>query len=196
MAADLIPFQPEPERRGRGNGSGGSGEQLVDLTYEESQILEFCREGKGRNEIANLTGLSTWKVSTVAAKHGHYFGRSEWLNVANKVREAQLKERKQRLALQLLDNAELYADALSGVGTPKDGQLVAKALRDILESHELLSSGVAEGESVEDAKDFLRDLREGMRAVRDRFETKYGVPFDSPEAAEIIKQEANQDEQS
>lgn len=187
MAAELIPFQPEPEKE--------PGGQLVDLTYEESQILEFCREGKGRNEIANLTGLSTWKVSTVAAKHGHYFGRAAWLEVANAARAAQLKERKQRLALQLLDNAELYADALSGVGTPKDGQLVAKALRDILESHELLT-GVDQGEEVQGTKDFLLELREQMGRVRDGFEAQYGVPFDSPEAAEIIKQEAKQDDES
>ncbi|GFH35452.1 hypothetical protein [Streptomyces pacificus] len=185
MAAELIPIQPEPEK--------DPAEQLVGLTYEESQILEFCREGKGRNEIAKLTGLSTWKVSTVAAKHGHYFGKSEWLNVANKVREAQLRERKQRLAAQLLNNAELYADALSGVGTPKDGQLVAKALRDILESHELLSSGVAQGESVEEAKNFLTDLREQMVRVRDGFEAQYGVPFDSTEARQIIEQQAQEE---
>ena len=105
MAAELIPFQPEPEKN--------PGEQLVDLPYEEQVILELCLEGKGRNEIANLTGLSTWKVSTVAAKHGHYFGRAAWLEVANATRAAQLKERKQRLALQLLDAAELYADAVT-----------------------------------------------------------------------------------
>ncbi|MFD9118847.1 hypothetical protein [Streptomyces bottropensis] len=188
MAAELIQFQPEPEKDPAG--------LPVGLTYEEQVILEFCREGKGRNEIANLTGLSTWKVSTVAARHGHYFGRSPQLIEAREVREKQLKERKQRLALQLLDNAELYADALSGVGSPKDGQLVAKALRDILESHELLSSGVAEGESVEDAKDFLMDLRESLRAVRDGFEAQHGVPIDSPEAAEIIKQQSQQEESS
>ncbi|WP_158713635.1 hypothetical protein [Streptomyces sp. NRRL WC-3626] len=180
MTAELIPFQPEPEK------GPGSDERLVDLTYEEQQILEYCREGKGRNEIAKLTGLSTWKVSTVAAKHGHYFGRVAWLEVANATRAAQLKERKQRLAVQLLDNAELYADALSGVGTPKDGQLVAKALRDIIESSELLSRGTEE-ESVEEAKDFLIGLRESMRAVRDGFEAQHGVPFGSEEARQIIE---------
>ncbi|GLP71743.1 hypothetical protein TUSST3_83620 [Streptomyces sp. TUS-ST3] len=186
MAAELIPFQPDPEKDPAGLPGG--------LTYEEQLILEFCREGKGRNEIANLTGLSTWKVSTVAAKHGHYFGKAAQFELAAQKRVAEMRERKHQLAMQLLDNAELYADALSGVGTPKDGQLVAKALRDILESHELLSGGVAEGDSVEDAKDLLVGLREQMVKVRDGFESKYGVPFDSPEAAEIIKQEANQDE--
>lgn len=180
MAAELIPFQPEPEK------GPGSDERLVDLTYEEQQILEYCREGKGRNEIAKLTGLSTWKVSTVAARHGHYFGRAAWLEVANATRAAQLKERKQRLAVQLLDNAELYADALSGVGTPKDGQLVAKALRDIIESSELLSRGTEE-ESVEEAKDFLISLRAQMGKVRDGFEAQHGVPFDSEEARQIIE---------
>ncbi len=188
MAAELIPFQPEPEK--------DPTEQLVDLTYEESQILEYCREGKGRNEIAKLTGLSTWKVSTVAARHGHYFGRAVWLEVANATRAAQLKERKQRLALQLIDAAELYADALTGVATPKDGQLVAKALRDIIESQDLLAGGVAEGESVDDAKDSLMDLRATMRTIRDGFEAQYGVPFDSPEARQIIKQQAQQEENS
>ncbi|WEH15017.1 hypothetical protein [Streptomyces sp. VNUA24] len=192
MAAELIPFQPEPERR---MGNGGSGELPDGLTYEESQILEYCREGKGRNEIANLTGLSTWKVSTVAARHGHYFGKAAQFELAAQKRVAEMRERKHRLALQLLDNAELYADALSGVGTPKDGQLVAKALRDILESHDLLAGGVDEGESVEDAKDALMDLREQVRKVRDGFEAQYGVPFDSPEAAEIIKRKTQQEEQ-
>ncbi|MFI1418961.1 hypothetical protein ACH4VX_13370 [Streptomyces sp. NPDC020731] len=186
MAAELIPFQPEPEK-GR-----GSDEQLVDLTYEEQQILEYCREGKGRNEIAKLTGLSTWKVSTVAARHGHYFGRAEWLNVANRVRAAQLKERRQRLAAQLVDTAELYADALSGVGTPKDGQLVAKALRDILESSELLSRG-SEEETAEDAKDFLVDLHDQLGRVVDEFEAQHGVPFASEEARRIIEQQAQEE---
>ncbi|MEU9589852.1 hypothetical protein AB0D84_08985 [Streptomyces sp. NPDC048193] len=187
MAAELIPFQPEPEK--------DPAEQLVDLPYEEQMILDLCREGKGRNEIANLTGLSTWKVSTVAAKHGHYFGRAAWLEVANAARAAQLKERKQRLALQLLDNAELYADALSGVGTPKDGQLVAKALRDILESHEMLS-GVTDDEQHEEGKELLFSLRAAMADVREGFEAAHGVPFDSPEAAEIIKQEAKQHDEA
>ncbi|MFD4124519.1 hypothetical protein ACFXKK_06195 [Streptomyces globisporus] len=186
MAAELLPFQPEPEK--------DPGGLPVGLTYEEQVILEFCREGKGRNEIANLTGLSTWKVSTVAAKHGHYFGKTEIAERALAAREVQIRERKQRLALQLLDAAELYTDAVTGVGTPKDGQLVAKALRDILESHELLGGGVAEGESADDAKDALMDLRDTLRSVRDGFETQHGIPFDSPEAAEIIKQEANQNE--
>ncbi|MEV4338056.1 hypothetical protein [Streptomyces sp. NPDC049590] len=181
MAAELIPFQPEPEK------VPGS-EALPDgLTYEESQILEFCREGKGRNEIAKLTSLSTWKVSTVAAKHGHYFGRAAQFELAAQKRVDEMRERKHRLAMQLIDAAEFYADALTGVGTPKDGQLVAKALRDILESSELLSARPAEGESVEDAKSFLEDLRDGMRAFRDGFEAEHGVPFTSPEAAEIIK---------
>ncbi|MCF2130592.1 hypothetical protein L1I79_29795 [Strepomyces sp. STD 3.1] len=184
--AELVPFQPEPE-----HGKGVSGELPDGLTYEESQILEFCREGKGRNEIANLTGLSTWKVSTVAAKHGHYFGRVGQFELAAKKRVDEMRERKHRLALQLLDAAELYADAVTGVGTPKDGQLVAKALRDLLESHELLS-GVSQDDQEQDAKDSLMDLRGTMRAVRDGFEAQYGVPFDSPEAAEIIKQEAKQ----
>lgn len=188
MAADLIPIQPEPEKGPAGLPDG--------LTYEESQILEYCREGKGRNEIANLTGLSTWKVSTVAAKHGHYFGRIGQFELAAKKRVDEMRERKHRLAMQLIDAAELYTDALTGVGTPKDGQLVAKALRDILESHELLSGAVAEGKSVEDTKDSLMDLRDTMRAVRDGFESKYGVPFDSSEAAEIIKQEAKRNDES
>ncbi|MET7828504.1 hypothetical protein ABZT23_27970 [Streptomyces sp. NPDC005386] len=186
MAAEVVQFQPEPEK---------DPAELPDgLAYEEQLILEFCREGKGRNEIANLTGLSTWKVSTVAAKHGHYFGKATQFELAAKKRVAEMRARKHQLAMQLLDNAELYADALSGVGSPKDGQLVAKALRDILESHDLLAGGVDEGESVEDAKDFLLDLRDQMGKVVNGFETQYGVPFDSPEAAEIIKQQAQQEE--
>ncbi|MFG2358058.1 hypothetical protein [Streptomyces sp. NPDC048521] len=188
MAADLIPFQPEPER-----GKDGSAELPVDLTYEEQIVLDLCREGKGRNEIAKLTGISTWTVSQIASRHGHYFGRSPQVVAAQAARDAQLKERKQRLALQLLDNAELYADALAGVGSPKDGQLVAKALRDILESHELLS-GVSEGEEMQGTKDFLLDLREQMGKVRDEFEARHGVPFDSDEARRIIEQEENSDE--
>jgi hypothetical protein len=181
MAAELIQFQPEPEKDPNALPDG--------LTYEESQILEYCREGKGRNEIANLTGLSTWKVSTVAARHGHYFGKAAQFELASQKRVAEMRERKHQLAMQLLDNAELYADALSGVGSPKDGQLVAKALRDILESHELLSDGVPEGESVEEAKDFLLGLREQLSKVRDGFEAQYGVAFDSPEATQLIREQ-------
>ncbi|MFJ5280336.1 hypothetical protein [Streptomyces parvulus] len=190
MAAELIPIQPEPEK--------GPGELPDGLAYEEQLILEFCREGKGRNEIANLTGLSTWKVSTVAAKHGHYFGKAAQFELAAQKRVAEMRERKHQLAMQLLDNAELYADALSGVGTPKDGQLVAKALRDILESHELLSGGVAEGESVEDAKSFLTDLHRGLGELRKAFEIEHGVPLDSPEGDALWRQmmEEKQNEES
>ncbi|MGW7356630.1 hypothetical protein ACWGI0_08265 [Streptomyces sp. NPDC054802] len=188
MAAELISFQPEPEK-------GPGSDELPDgLTYEESQILEFCREGKGRNEIANLTGLSTWKVSTVAAKHGHYFGRVGQFELAAKKRVDEMRERKHRLALQLIDAAELYTDALTGVGTPKDGQLVAKALRDILESHELLS-GVTEDEQHGEGKDLLFSLRAAMADVRDGFEATHGVPFESPEAREIIKQQTQQEDE-
>jgi hypothetical protein len=190
MAAELIPFQPES---GKGRGS----DALPDgLTCEEQQILEYCREGKGRNEIANLTGLSTWKVSTVAARHGHYFSRAAQFELAAKKRVAEMRERKHRLALQLLDNAELYADALSGVSTPKDGQLVAKALRDILESSELLSN-TTEEDSIEEAKDFLLDLREQLGKVVDEFEAQHGVPFASEEARRIIEgqQEEGSNEQ-
>ncbi|MFE0793434.1 MULTISPECIES: hypothetical protein [Streptomyces] len=188
--AELIPFQPEPEK------GKGSDALPVDLTYEEQIVLDLCREGKGRNEIASLTGISTWTVSQIASRHGHYFGRTEQLAAAQAARDAQLRERKQRLALQLLDNAELYADALSGVGTPKDGQLVAKALRDILESHELLAGGVAEGESVEEAKDWMVGLRNDMALARAQFEQEHGVPLDSPEAREILNKMRYQEESS
>lgn len=190
MAAELIPFQPEPER---GMGNGGSGELPDGLTYEESQILEYCREGKGRNEIAELTGISTWKISTVAAKHGHYFGKTAQFELASQKRVAEMRERKHRLAMQLIDAAELYTDALTGVGTPKDGQLVAKALRDILESHELLS-GVTDDEQHEEGMELLIGLRAAMGELRNGFEAQYGVPFDSPEAAEIIKQKEQQND--
>jgi hypothetical protein len=187
MTAELIPFQPEPEKGPNALPDG--------LTYEESQILEFCRQGKGRNEIANLTGLSTWKVSTVAAKHGHYFGRAAQFELAAKKRVEEMRERKHRLALQILDAAELYADAVTGVGTPKDGQLVAKALRDLLESQDLLTRGDEE-DSVEEAKSFLTDLYDGLGEIRKAFEIEYGVPLDSPEGDALWRQKMQQEESS
>ncbi|MET7902054.1 hypothetical protein ABZS86_11395 [Streptomyces sp. NPDC005355] len=178
MAAELIRFQPELE----------NSSQLPDgLAYEEQLILELCREGKGRNEIANLTGLSTWKVSTVAARHGHYFGKAAQFDLAAQKRVAEMRERKHQLAMQLLDSAELYADALAGVGSPKDGQLMAKALRDIIESHDLLS-GKSEGEDVEGAKDFLGNFAADLRAARTAFEIEHGIPLGSPEANRLVRQ--------
>ncbi|WP_052456995.1 hypothetical protein [Streptomyces sp. AcH 505] len=183
MTGDLLPFQPE-----------GSPALPVDLTYEEQIVLEFCREGKSRNEISTLTGVSTWTVSKIASEHGHYFGRSAQIAAASAARVAQIRERQHRLAMQLLDTAELYADRLAEANSPKDGQALARAVSDLVSSHQLLNGTSAN--ELEETKDFLVDLRVQLVKVRDGFENQYGVPFESDEAAQIIKQEETQDDES
>jgi len=184
MAGDLLPFQPE-----------GSPALPVDLTYEEQIVLEFCREGKSRNEISTLTGVSTWTVSKIASEHGHYFGRGAQIAAASAARTAQIRERQHRLAVQLLDTAELYADRLAEANSPKDGQALARAVSDLVTSHQILNGTSDNG--LEETKDFLVDLRVQLGVVRDGFEKQYGVPYDSDEAARIIhQQEETQDDES
>ncbi|MFH9239205.1 hypothetical protein ACH4KO_00515 [Streptomyces anulatus] len=178
---DLLPIQPE-----------GASALPVDLTYEEQIVLEFCREGKGRNEISTLTGVSTWTVSKIASEHG--FGRGPQVAAASAARMAQIRERQHRLAMQLLDTAELYADRLVEANYPKDGQALARAVSDLVNSHQLLNGTSAN--ELEETKDFFVDLRVQLGAVRDGFEKQYGVPFDSSEAGRIIKQqEDNQNDE-
>lgn len=53
----------------------------------------------------------------------------------------------------------------------------------------------AQGDSVQDAKDFLLDLREQMSKVRAEFEEKHGVAFDSEEARQVIRGELAEDDE-
>ncbi|MFJ9817916.1 hypothetical protein ACIRU3_22170 [Streptomyces sp. NPDC101151] len=157
-------------------------------------VVVLAQQGVGRNEISRRTGISTASVSRIAAAHGIEFDGSQ-TEVALKARIAELKARQAGIALGLVEDITSARGLLRMATTHRDFAFAAKAIGDLTQAAQRMTPEISEQEEIEEAKDFLIDLRDTMRQVVDGFEAQHGVPFDSPEAAEIIKQEANQNDE-
>ncbi|MET9847523.1 hypothetical protein [Streptomyces ossamyceticus] len=168
-----------------------AGDNLVQPRAE--MVVVLAQQGMGRNEISRRTGIPWASVTRIAKANGITFDTSQ-TEVALRARIAQLKQAQAGIALGLHEDIAVARMLLRTARTHRDYAFASKAIGDLTQAAQRMTPEISEKESIEEVKDFLTDLRDGMRAVRDGFEAQYGVPFDSPEAAEIIKQEANQDE--
>ncbi|MGW4345590.1 hypothetical protein ACWEL8_11015 [Streptomyces sp. NPDC004690] len=160
-------------------------------------VVVLAQQGMGRNEISRRTGIPAVSVSRIAEANGISFdGRR--VEVALKARIAELKQAQAGIALGLHEDIAVARMLLRTARTHRDYAFAAKAISDLTQSAQRMTPEITDQEELEEVKDFFVGLRDTMRNVVDGFETKYGVPFDSPEAAEIIKQqtqEENTDEQ-
>ncbi|WP_435173602.1 helix-turn-helix domain-containing protein [Actinacidiphila sp. bgisy145] len=165
----------------------------VPVQGRAEMVVVLAQQGMGRNEISRRTGISTASVSRIAEANGISFdGRK--VEVALKARIAELKKAQAGIALGLHEDIAVARMLLRTARTHRDYAFASKAIGDLTQAAQRMTPEISERESAEEVKDALMELRDQMRAVRDGFEAQYSVPFDSPEAAEIIKQEANQDE--
>ncbi|WP_200308846.1 hypothetical protein [Streptomyces adelaidensis] len=158
-------------------------------------VVVLAQQGMGRNEISRRTGIPAVSVSRIAKANGLSFDASQ-TEVALKARIAELKKAQAGIALGLHEDIAVARMLLRTARTHRDYAFASKAIGDLTQAAQRMTPEISERESAEEVKDALMDLRDQMRAVRDGFEAQHGVPFDSAEAAEIIKQEAKQNDEA
>lgn len=85
---------------------GGPNQHTNPVTDQDRDAVRTLHaQGLGRNEIARRIGRGTRTVSVIAAELGLTFDRAEMTEVATKVRQADLAERRTILAEALVDDA-------------------------------------------------------------------------------------------
>lgn len=192
-------------------GSDPNGRAPNRLPLEVRQaVVRDLREGKyGRNEIARRNNVGQSTVTYIANQENlNPSAKTTFTEEATKAMAAQNRERREILKEQMYgDIQRLRVRAWS----PWSREVVTKEgiesltaelppLPEVLAAYKAIQLNLdgifkldaldsAQGSTPEDAKDFLMELREQMGKVRDEFEAKHGVEFDSPEARTIIQGE-------
>lgn len=178
-------------------------------------VVEDLKSGKyGRNEIARRNNVGRSTVTYIANREGLDSTRHTTITEeATRAMSATNAQRRQQLKEQMYgDIQRLRVRAWSPWSrevVTKDGieslQAELPPLPEVLAAYKAIQLNLdgifkldaldaGAGETAEDAKDFLMDLREQMSKVRDEFEAKHGVAFDSVEARAIIQGEVVPDE--
>lgn len=172
-------------------------------------VIDDLKTGQyGRNEIARRNNVGQSTVNKIAGEEDLSTTRktditeqaTRAMAVTNRERREQLKEQMygdiQRLRVRAWSKWEREVVTKEGIETlsadlpPLPEVLAAyKAIQINLDGIFKLDALNAGGEAPEDAKDFLMELREQMGKVRDEFEAKHGVAFDSEEARTILQGE-------
>jgi len=178
-------------------------------------VVDDLRSGKyGRNEIATRNKVGRATVTRIAKEEeldpSH---KTAVTQAATRAVAVDVKARREQLKMELMGDIErLRVRAWS----PWSREVVTKEgieslhadlppLPEALAAYKAIAvclDGVvkleaieaAQGDTVQGARDFLLDLREGMAKVREEFEAKHGVAFDSPEAQKVIKGELAEDD--
>ncbi|AZS06641.1 helix-turn-helix DNA binding domain protein [Streptomyces phage Hiyaa] len=179
-----------------------------------AQVVEDLRSGKyGRNEIARRNNVGQSTVTYIANQEDLSAHKktditeeaTRAMAANNRQRREVLKEQMygdiQRLRVRAWSSWSREVVTKEGIETltaelpPLPEVLAAyKAIQINLDGiFKLDALDAAQGESAQDAKDFLMELREQMGKVRDEFEAKHGVAFDSEEARTIIQGELADD---
>lgn len=179
-------------------------------------VIDDLRSGEyGRNEIARRNNVGKSTVTWIANRENLDSTRHTTITeeatramaATNRERREQLKEQMygdiQRLRVRAWSRWTREVVTKEGIESltaelpPLPEVLAAyKAIQLNLDGiFKLDALDSAQGQTPEDAKDFLMELREQMGKVRDEFEAKHGVAFDSDEARTIIQGElADSDE--
>lgn len=177
-------------------------------------VVKDLKTGQfGRNEIARRNNIGQSTVTKIAKEEGLSAHKktditeqaTRAMAVDNRQRREQLKEQLygdiQRLRVRAWSPWSREVVTKEGIEQltadlpPLPEALAAyKAIQISLDGiFKLEALESAQGETVQDARDFLLDLREQMGKVRDEFEAKHGVAFDSDEARQIIQGELAED---
>jgi hypothetical protein len=173
-------------------------------------VIEDLKSGQfGRNEIARRNNIGNSTVNKIADEENLSTTRktdvtreaTKAMQVDNRARREQLKEQMygdiQRLRVRAWSAWSREVVTKEGIETlnadlpPLPEVLAAyKAIQINLDGiFKLEALEAAQGNTGQDAKDWLLDLRDQMGKVRDEFEAKHGVAFDSEEARTIIQGE-------
>lgn len=177
-------------------------------------VVDDLASGKfGRNEIARRNNVGQSTVTYIANQEGiSPTKKTDFTEQATRAMAATNRERREILKEQMYgDIQRLRVRAWSPwsreVVTKEGIELLSAELPplpEVLAAYKAIQLNLdgifkldaldaAQGESASDAKDFLMELREQMGKVRDEFEAKHGVAFDSPEARQIIQGELAED---
>lgn len=173
-------------------------------------VVEDLKTGKyGRNEIARRNNVGQSTVTYIANQEDlNAHKKTEITEEATRAMAATNRERRELLKEQMYgDIQRLRVRAWS----PWSREVVTKEgiesltaelppLPEVLAAYKAIQLNLdgifklealdsSQGSTPEDAKDFLMELRTQMGKVRDEFEAKHGVAFDSDEARTIIQGE-------
>ncbi|MYS31616.1 hypothetical protein GTW38_32820 [Streptomyces sp. SID7804] len=161
-------------------------------------VVVLAQQGMGRNEISRRTGIPWASVTRIAKANGITFDTSQ-TEVALRARIAQLKQAQAGIALGLHEDIAVARMLLRTARTHRDYAFASKAIGDLTQAAQRMTPEVSEQDEIDETKQFLMDLKSAIALEIGQFEQEHGVPFDSPEAREILNkmryQEANQDEQ-
>ncbi|MFF5891231.1 hypothetical protein ACFY72_20980 [Streptomyces globisporus] len=157
-------------------------------------IQVLSEQGIGRNEISRRTGISKTTVTEIATVLGVVFDRSK-TEQALKARLTDLKLAQMGVAEGLTEDLTFARIMLRTAANRRDLAFAAKTISDLARSAQALTPEMSEANNVEDAKDFLVDLKNQLTAVRDDFEKQTGVAFESDEARQIISQQEEQNDE-
>lgn len=177
-------------------------------------VIDDLKSGQyGRNEIARRNNVGQSTVNKIAGEEDLSTTRkTDITEQATRAMAVNNRERREILKEQMYgDIQRLRVRAWSPWSrevVTKDGieSLTAELppLPEVLAAYKAIQLNLdgifkldaldsAQGSTPEDAKDFLMELREQMGKVRDEFEAKHGVAFDSAEARVIIQGELAED---
>jgi len=173
-------------------------------------VIDDLKSGRyGRNEIARRNNIGNSTVNKIADEEGLATTRktditreaTKAMQVDNRARREQLKEQMygdiQRLRVRAWSRWEREVVTKEGIETlsaempPLPEVLAAyKAIQINLDGiFKLEALDSAQGETAQDAKDFLIDLHSQITKVTTEFEERTGVPMDSEQARQIIQGE-------
>lgn len=159
------------------------------------QAVTLMHQGHGCRQIARITGLSKSTVSRLAKENGHNFDRAAQMKTPLKARLADLQATKMEISERISQRVLEALDDMDNAESTRDFAYSAKGVADLTRALKDSEPAHDQSADVEDAKDFLVGLRDGLAAMRDGFEKQHGVAFDSDEARQIInQQEAQNDE--
>lgn len=161
------------------------------------QAITLMHQGHGCRQIARITGLSKSTVSRLAKENGHSFDRAAQMKTPLKARLADLQATKMEISERISQRVLEALDDMDNAESTRDFAYSAKGVADLTRALKDSEPVHDQSADVEDAKNFLVDLRDGLAAVRDEFEKQHSVAFDSSEARQIInQQEETQDDES
>ncbi|MGW4884037.1 hypothetical protein [Streptomyces murinus] len=159
------------------------------------EVVRLIGQGFGRNEIARMTGVSKASVSRIAQRNGLSFDRTQ-TEKALKARITDLNLRQAGLAESLADRVAIAIAYLDASTSYRDYAFASKAISDLTQSYMRMKPKITEEDDLAEAKDYLVEFQDNLRAARSAFEARTGVPMDSPEATRLIRGELKMEEET
>jgi hypothetical protein len=157
-------------------------------------VVVLAQQGMGRNEISRRTGIPAVSVSRIAKANGITFDPAQ-TEVALRARIAQLKQAQAGIALGLHEDIAVARMLLRTARTHRDYAFASKAIDDLTQAAQRMTPEVTEQDEIDEAKQFMLDLKSAIAVTVGQFEQEHGVPLDSPEAAEILKKMRYQEDE-